>query len=57
MVADDLQPSVVRLLDSAQELQRIANSEESNQENIAAHAARIIESANQTQMLLVKLLN
>ena len=57
MVADDLQPSVVRLLDSAQELQRIANSEESNQENIAAHAARIIESANQTQKLLVKLLN
>ena len=57
MVADDLQPSVVRLMDSAQELQRIANSEEPDQENIAAHAARIIESANQTQKLLVKLLN
>ena len=46
MVADDLQPSVVRLMDSAQELQRIANSEEPDQENIAAHAARIIKSAN-----------
>ena len=57
MVADDLQPSVVRLMDSAQELQRISNSEEPDQENIAAHAARIIESANQTQKLLVKLLN